>query len=115
MKNKNPCIRCANGENSAHHNMTKEPQHTATPRAPMTVEDIIWALKRKQLDAKFIVLAVNAYEKDQEIKRELLVSVKELRACLSNWVEIADEDDERQYDDDAIYNADKAIAKAEGK
>lgn len=52
--------------------------------------------------------AVNSQE-------QLVKSVKELRECLSNWMEIAEPEDERDYDKKAIKNADSAIAKAEGK
>ena len=46
---------------------------------------------------------------------ELLEACKQLRDCLSDWMEIADSDDLRDSDSEAIAIAVAAIAKAEGK
>jgi len=45
---------------------------------------------------------------------ELLAACKELKDCLFRWMEIAEENDKRDYDDEAVAKATAAIAKAEG-
>jgi hypothetical protein len=44
----------------------------------------------------------------------LLASVEELRDCLAAWVDIADAEDLREYDFEALQNATAALAKAKG-
>jgi hypothetical protein len=46
---------------------------------------------------------------------ELLEACKQLHNCLSDWVEIADSDDLRDSDSEAIQLSVAAIAKAEGR
>jgi hypothetical protein len=46
---------------------------------------------------------------------ELLAACKQLHNCLSDWVEIADSDDLRDSDSEAIQLSIAAIAKAEGR
>jgi hypothetical protein len=46
---------------------------------------------------------------------ELLEACKQLHNCLSDWVEIADSDDLRDSDSEAIKLSVAAIAKAEGR
>lgn len=96
--------------------MNKLNVHNQTPKVLTTFLDGLdacvddkcgWTAEHEKART-FIVRAVNSHE-------ELIKSVKELRECLSNWMEIADKEDERDYDTTAIKNADKAIAKAEGK
>lgn len=124
----------------------KEPQHTPTPwklanprrvvggehqvevigvslsgstsKPYMTTANEVSFAVRHEADAAFIVRAVNAYEKDQEIKRELLAALKSSQKL----IQMA-----RQYFPKSIHNSDKftlenscaeigtAIAKAEGK
>lgn len=44
-------------------------------------------------------------------EQEMLRVIKELRLRLSNWVEIADEEDLREEDDAALAAADKVLKK----
>jgi hypothetical protein len=46
---------------------------------------------------------------------ELLAACKQLHNCLSDWMEIADSDDLRDSDSEAIKLSVAAIAKAEGR
>jgi hypothetical protein len=46
---------------------------------------------------------------------ELLAACKQLHNCLSDWMEIADSDDLRDSDSEAIELSFAAIAKAEGR
>ena len=46
---------------------------------------------------------------------ELLAACKQLHNCLSDWMEIADSDDLRNSDSEAIKLSVSAIAKAEGR
>lgn len=46
---------------------------------------------------------------------ELLAACRMLRACLADWCEIAEDDDQRDDDHQAMRDAQAAIAKAEGK
>jgi hypothetical protein len=46
---------------------------------------------------------------------ELLAACRMLRACLADWCEIAEDDDQRDDDHQAMRDAQAAIAKAEGR
>jgi hypothetical protein len=50
-----------------------------------------------------------------EAAPDLLEACKQLRDCLSDWMEIADSDDLRDSDSEAIKLSVAAIAKAEGR
>lgn len=45
---------------------------------------------------------------------DLLAACRALRNCLADWVEIADEDDERDDDREALALADRTIKAAQG-
>lgn len=57
-------------------------------------------------NGKFLCQAVNSHD-------ALVASVKELKSCLEGWMEIADKGDEREYDADAIKNAEAVLKAAE--
>jgi hypothetical protein len=71
------------------------------------------------LDDRYIVADVGNNQSQERMANahiiaaapELLESIKELVQCLGNWVEIADKEDWRDYDGEAISRAEKLIAR----
>ena len=56
----------------------------------------------KEANAAFVVLSVNSHD-------TLVAAVQSLKAALEAWTEIADKDDQRYDDDQAIAKADAAL------
>lgn len=50
----------------------------------------------------------------QAQRAELLAALRKVSTCLSGWLEIADEEDQRDYDKEALEEAYQAIKNAEG-
>lgn len=65
---------------------------------------------QSQTDAAFIVRAVNAHEKDQEIKRELVQMLNVFIDCIDGDIMAT-----QFFDSTFVKKAKQAIAKAEGK
>lgn len=76
-------------------------KHTPTHDRPMTAEDIIWALKQKQLDAAFIVRAVNQHQE-----------LRDLLGRCHSWIS---DHSEKSVDEPLAREVYEAIALAEGK
>lgn len=132
MKNKKEEIKwcCESAERGMGHTCHMKPKHTPTPWkyigagnnciiVKQVLNDFqpILAKNLTEQDARFICKAVNAYEKDQEIIKELLAASKEAMQALQHWGNKA-ESYEKANDPIRLAAHAKlsaAIAKAEGK
>ena len=64
--------------------------------------------ENREGNAEFIIRAVNSHD-------ALVEALEEARNCLATWMEIAEPNDVRGYDEDAIKQIDKALKLAKGK
>jgi len=90
----------------------------------LTTNNLIEIFNDRDLMGEEPIADVYSYENADKAKAnarliaaapELLEALGEIRECLAAWMEIADPEDMRQYDTDAINKANAAIEKATGE